>query len=96
MLSSPTFWMVLILCLVALFFLPTIIALIRAIEDLSRVIWLKALALVSHLRLGRRDGLCLLQHERAAPKPPRQPRYPSVPVPRAYDPGSLGARPLSR
>lgn len=95
MFSSPAFWMILIPCLTLLFFLPTIIALIRGSEDLPAVMWLNALGLVIPVFgwIAAMGFACFSMSTRPS-KPPRRVRHPVNPVPRTYDPGPFRGTPF--
>ena len=95
MFSSPTFWMTLIPCLVVLFFLPTIVALLRSSEDLPLVMWLNALGLVVPVFgwIAAMAFACFSMSTRPQ-KPPRQAYRPAVPAPRTYDPGRFRGTPF--
>lgn len=86
--SSPTFWTFLIIGLVVLFFLPTIIALIRSSEEMPLVLWLNALGITIPVFgwIAAMAVACFSSSRRPAKTP--GPAYrPSVPAPRTYDPG---------
>lgn len=95
MYSSPIVWVLLILAAALLFFLPTIIAVIRDSEDKGLVVMLNIFGVTLPV-FGwiAAMGFAIFSLSRRPPRHMRRTHYPAVPPPRDYDPGPFRGTPF--